>query len=103
MPWFIAALLGGLRYAAGSIFVQALIGIGVGVATYTGTDITMDWAKSQAVANFQSLPPDLLGVLAYLKIGKAINIVFSAMLMRLSMTAVRNAAGALAIKRFFKL
>lgn len=103
MPWLIAALLGGLRFVAGSIAVQALIGLGVGVASYTGIDVTMTWAKSNAIAKLGALPADLLGMLSYMKVGVAINIVFSAMLMRFAMTAVRNAAGLLAVKRFFKI
>lgn len=103
MPWFIAALLGGLRYAAGSIAVQVLLGIGVGVVTYTGLDISLTYLKGQAIAQFSALPAELIGLLSFMKVGVFINIVTSAMVARLTMTGVRNAAGALAIKRFLKI
>lgn len=102
MPYILAALWGGLQYAAGSIIVQALIGLGIAVATYSGTDIAMEWAKTQAVANLAALPPDLLAMLAFMKVGKAINIVFSAMTMRFAMDATRDASGNLSVKKFFK-
>lgn len=103
MPWFIASLLGGLRFAAGSIVVQALMGLGVGVVTYTGADISLDYLKGQALANLSGLPAELLGLLSFIKVGVFINIIISAMVARLTMTGVRNAAGAIAIKRFLKI
>lgn len=103
IPWFIAALLGGLRFVAGSIAVQALLGLGVGVVTYTGADISLEYLKGQALSNLSGLPRELLGLLAFMKVGVFINIVISAMVARMTMTGVRNAAGAIAIKRFLKL
>lgn len=103
MPWFIAALLGGLRFAAGSIAAQVLIGLGIAVVSYTGIDLTFGYLKAQALANIGGLPAEVVGLLSYMQVGRCINIVTSAMMMRLGMTAVRNAAGVLAIKRFFKL
>ncbi|MET3181111.1 UNVERIFIED_ORG: hypothetical protein ABIC43_004280 [Variovorax guangxiensis] len=103
IPWIIAALLGGLRYVAGSFALQVLVGLGIGVATYTGMDVSLDYLKGQAVQNLTGLPAELLGMLGYMKVGNCINIITSAMVARMSMTMVRNAAGALALKRFFKL
>lgn len=103
MPWFISALLGGLRFAAGSIVVQALMGLGIGVVTYTGVDISLEYLKGQALANLSGLPAELLGLLAFLKVGVFINIIISAMVARLTMTGVQGAGGALSIKRFMKV
>jgi len=103
MPWFIAALLGGLRFAAGSIAVQVLLGLGVGVVTYTGADISLEYLKNQALSNISGLPGEVIGLMSFMKIGVFMNIVFSAMVARLTMTGVRNAAGAIAVKRFLKI
>jgi hypothetical protein len=103
IPWLLSALLGGLRYVAGSFALQVMVGLGIGVVTYTGMDISMNWLKEQALVNLSGLPSELLGLLGYMKVGNAINVVVSAMAARMSMTMVRNAAGALALKRFFKL
>lgn len=103
MPWFIASLLGGLRFAAGSIAAQVLIGLGIGVLTYTGMDVSLTYLKGQALAQLSGLPAELVGLLGYMKVGVFLNIVTSAMVARLTMTGVRNAAGVLAIKRFIKV
>lgn len=103
IPWLLAAFFGGLRFVAGSIVAQALIGIGVGVVTYTGVDVSFNYLKAEAFARLGELPAEVLQLLAYAGVGSFLNIVFSAYMMRLSMTAVRNAAGLLAVKRFFKL
>lgn len=102
IPWLLTAFFGGLKWVMGSLAAQVLIGLGIGVATYTGMDVTMEWLVSQSLGNLNALPPELLGLLGYMRVGEALNIVVSAMAMRLSMTAVRNAAGVLAVKRFFK-
>jgi Na+-transporting NADH:ubiquinone oxidoreductase subunit NqrE len=103
IPWILSALLGGLRFVAGSLALQVLVGLGIGVVTYTGMDISLNYLKQQAVSNLSGLPADMLALLGYMKVGNFINIVTSAMVARMSMTMIRNAAGALAVKRFFKL
>lgn len=103
LPWVISALLGGFRFVAGSLAVQVLVGLGIGVISYTGMDISLTYLKGQAINNIGGLPADLIGLLGFMKVGNFINIVTSAMVARMSMTMVRNAAGGLAIKRFFKL
>lgn len=101
--WLAPALLGGLRYVAGSIAIQALIGLGVGVLTVVGVDTAFNWYVDRARGALGGLPAQLLGLLGYMRVGEAIGIVVAAVTARMSMTMVRNAAGALAIKRFFKL
>ncbi|VTY36503.1 Uncharacterised protein [Xylophilus ampelinus] len=103
IPWLMAAIFGGLRFVAGSIATQVLIGLGIGVITYTGMDISLAYLKSQALSNFGGLSAELVNLLGFMKVGNAISVITSAYTARLSMTAVRNAAGALAFKRFFKL
>ncbi|MDP9911884.1 hypothetical protein J2W27_004008 [Variovorax boronicumulans] len=103
LPWVLAAFFGGLRYVAGSLAVQVLVGLGIGVATYTGMDISLTFLKQQAMQALGGLPAEVIGALGYAKVGVFINIVTSAMVARMSMTMIRNAAGALVVKRFFKL
>lgn len=102
IAWAITSLLGGLRFVAGSLAVQVLLGLGIGVATYTGIDITFEHLKGQAISNFSGLPAELVGLLGFMKVGNAINVVASAYSARFAMTAVRNAAGVLAVRQFFK-
>jgi hypothetical protein len=103
MPAFIAMLVGALRYAAGNIAGQVLVGLGIGVLTYQGVDISLEYLKGQALANLAGLPAELLGLLSFMKVGVFINIVSSAMVARLTMTGVRNQAGKIVNKRFSKV
>ncbi|MBB4225608.1 DUF2523 family protein [Variovorax guangxiensis] len=103
LPWVLAAFFGGLRYVAGSLAVQVLVGLGVGLVTYTGMDISLAYLKQQAIQALGGLPAEVIGALGYAKVGVFINIVTSAMVARMTMTMIRTASGALAVKRFFKL
>lgn len=83
MPAFVAMLLGGLIEICGSIAGRVLVSLGFGFVTYTGVSTTLTWLKAQAVAAATGLPADVLGLLAVMKVGEAISIVFSALLVRL--------------------
>lgn len=83
MPVFIAALGGMLLNIVGSIVGRAMVALGLGVVTYTGISASLEFLKSQAIANFNSLPPEVYSIVAMLKVGVAINIVISAILARM--------------------
>ena len=102
IPWLLTAFFGGLKWVMGSLAAQVLIGLGIGVVTYTGMDVAMDYAKAQAINSFSGLPGEVIGALGYAKVGSFVNLIFSAMAMRLTMTMVRNSAGVLAARSFFK-
>lgn len=82
MPVVLASLLGGLIQIAGTVAGRVLIGLGIGVVTYTGLSTSLDWLKSAALDQLDGLPSDLVGLMAYLKIGVCINIVTSAIAAR---------------------
>ncbi|GGH67676.1 hypothetical protein GCM10010975_37680 [Comamonas phosphati] len=97
MPVFIAALWGALLNIAGSLVGQVLISLGIAVVTYAGVDTTLDKLKSDAVTALMGLPPDLVALLSYLKVGVAISIITSAVAVRLTLSGMSGA-----IKRFRK-
>lgn len=103
LTWAIAAFLGGLRYVVGSLAVQIVAGLGIGIATYLGIDVTFDYLTQRAVQSFSGLPSELLGLMGYMKLGKCVGVIIAAYTGRFTMTAVRTAAGALALKRWVKL
>lgn len=80
MPWIIAVALQGLLHLVGSMAGRVLVALGIGVVTYTGINASLDFAKGQALQALQST--DWVYLLGYLKVGVAINIVFSAILAR---------------------
>jgi len=78
MPVFIAALLGGLVSAAGSLVGRVLIALGVGFVTYQGLDVSLNFIKTQTLATISSLPAEIFQIVSTLQLGTSINIMASA-------------------------
>jgi hypothetical protein len=97
LPIVLAGLGGVLINSARHMAMQVLIAVGVSVVTYQGMDTAITWAKSQAIASIMGLPPDYANLLSYLGVGRAINIIFSAMVMRMTLQGINGA-----FKRFQK-
>lgn len=83
MPVFIAALLGGLIQAAGTLVGRVLISLGFGYVTFTGLDASLEWVKSQIAASMGGLPAQALAVLSGAGVGAAVSIVVSAVAARM--------------------
>jgi hypothetical protein len=83
MPIFIAALLGGLVSAAGSIVGRVLIALGIGYVTYTGVNAGLGGIWSFVQTSFGSAPATVMGVLTLLKVDVDISILSSAIAAKL--------------------
>jgi len=92
MPVFIAALLGGLINIAATLAGRVLLALGVGFVTYTGFESGLDYLKSQAISNIQSLPADMVQLIAYLGVGQAISIISSAYVVRFMLNGLTGGA-----------
>jgi len=91
MQLFIAALLGGLLQAAGSLVGRVLISLGIGFAVFTGVDASLAYVKTEAMASLASatsIAPQLASFVGVLQIGTAFNIVFSAWSARLVLAGI---------------
>lgn len=88
IPVLLAAVGGVLITASRSMAIQVLIALGISVATYQGIDASISWLKSQALGSINGLPADLLSLVSFMGVGNAINIIFSAMVMRMTLTAI---------------
>ena len=99
MPLIIAALWGAFLRIVPSLVGQVLVSLGIAAVTYTGFDIALDQFKTGALQSITVLPPEVSGMLAYMKVGQAINIVFSAMLARMAYNGMKNGA----VKRLGRL
>lgn len=77
IPW-IAALIGGLVSAAATFLGRALIGLGVGIVTYTGFKMMITKIQTDVISNLQSAPPEILQIMGLLKIDVCVSILFSA-------------------------
>ena len=83
MPVFLAALLGGLIQAAGSIVGRVLISLSIVYVTYTGVSALLGWIKGQVVAYLVGAPGTIVAIMGLLKVDVAVSIVFSALTARL--------------------
>jgi len=90
MPIFIAALVGGLVSAAGSFAGCVLLSLGIGVVAYSGSDTSMSTIFNMATANGSALPNGLSGMLGVLRIGQGLNIIMSALVVRLTLNGLTS-------------
>lgn len=97
MPTFVAAIGGMLLNIAGSLAGQVLLSLGIAVVTYTGVDSALDKLKGDALGALSGMPRELVSLLAYMKVGVAMSIIFSAVAVRLSLSGMTGA-----VKRFRK-
>lgn len=88
MPAVVTWILGGLVMIAGELAGRVLLSLGFGWMVYAGVDVTLTWLKTQALSGLAGLPADMLGIIATMKVGEAISIVFSALLVRLTLAGL---------------
>lgn len=92
MPIFIAALLGGLVQAAGSMVGRVLISLGVSFVSYAGISTLLSAVQSAMFSNLSALPAGIVGVLGLLKIGTITSIIFSAFTVRMTLSGLTSGA-----------
>ena len=92
MPVFIAALLGGLVSAAGSLVGRILISLGVSYVSYKGLDVLFTGIQTAIQSNLSGLPAGAIGLMGILKVGTSINIIFSAIVVRLTLGGLTGGA-----------
>ncbi len=84
MQPFIAALLGGLLNIAASLAGRVLLSLGFSVLTFSGLSVTLTYLRDQAVNAALGMGP-VVSLLAFMKVGTAISIIFSAYAARLAL------------------
>ena len=67
-----------------------MIGLGISVLTYSGLSTSLDWLKSQALANLGALPSNIINIMALLKVGPCISMVFSAMVVHMTLQGLTS-------------
>ncbi len=83
MPTFVAALLGGLAASAGSLAGRVLLSLGFGFVAYQGIDTLLNTLKALLLAQVTAMGAQAIQLLSLLKVGVAINMIFSAIAVRL--------------------
>lgn len=82
---FLAALIGALATALGSLAGRVLIALGIGFVTYKGVDVAITTVKNNVISSVNGLPAQALNLFGYLWFDKALTIIFSAVVVALSM------------------
>lgn len=88
MPIFLAALLGGLVSALGSVIGRILISLGIGFVTYQGFNVLLGFIKTRITTEISTLDPLILQIFSTLQVDTAVNILFSAYAVRLVIQGV---------------
>lgn len=93
MPAIIAVLWGAFYSMIGTLVGRVLFSLGMGYVTYSGFDYMLNSIKNQVVGYFSGAGQDILGVLYHAQFDKCISIIFSAILIRLTLAGVNKANG----------
>lgn len=92
MPIFLAALLGGLVSALGSMVGRVILSLGLGFVTYQGFSVLLDFIKDRVFQELLGLDSLIIQVISTLQIDSAINVLFSALAVRLVIQGVTGGA-----------
>ena len=90
LPVVLASVGGILLSITGSLVGRVLLSLGIAVITYGGVDVTLTWLKGQAVAAFSGLPAEMVALMAYMKIGSCISMIFSAIVVRQTLNGISS-------------
>ena len=90
LPVIAASLIGGLISVTGTIVGRVLVALGVGVVTYTGVQLGIDSLLSNLDSAISGVPADILGLLGFMRVGEAINIIISAMSARMLLNGLQG-------------
>ncbi|MDP2034186.1 MAG: DUF2523 domain-containing protein [Polaromonas sp.] len=90
LPVVLASVGGMLLSITGSLVGRVLLSLGIAVVTYGGVDVTLTWLKGQAVAAFSGLPAEMVALMAYMKIGSCISMIFSAIVVRQTLNGISS-------------
>ena len=90
LPVIAAAAIGGLISVTGTIVGRVLVALGVGVVTYTGVQVGIDSLLSNLDSAISGVPADILGLLGFMRVGEAMNIVISAMSARMLLNGLQG-------------
>lgn len=90
MPMFIAALIGALIQAASSMVGRVLVGLGVGLVVFGGVNSLLNLARDTAFGylNQAAAVAEIGRYMGLLQIGTCVNILFSALVIRLTLNGL---------------
>lgn len=95
MPAIVAVLWGAFYSMIGTLVGRVLFSLGMGYVTYSGFDYMLNAIKNQVISSFSGAGPVILGILYHAQVDKCVSIIFSAILIRLTLAGVNKANGSM--------
>lgn len=92
MPIWVAALLGGLVQAAGTLVGRVLLSLGISYVTFTGLDASLAWARDEVISRIGALGQTTVGIASVMQVGTCISILSSALAARLLLDGLTSGA-----------
>jgi len=77
MPLIIASILGGLIQIAGSLVGRVLLSLGMSFVVFSGINIGFDLLKNLITSNMSGMGAEVVNLLAFLWVDRAISLVLS--------------------------
>jgi hypothetical protein len=90
MPLLLAAFWGSLGSVLSSLLGRILVGLFLSYVTYSGFDFALGWAKDQIKSNLGGLPAEIVSLLAWLWVDRALSMIFSAVAASLVIRGITN-------------
>jgi hypothetical protein len=90
MPTLIASLIGGLITASGTLVGRVLVSLGIGYVAFTGIGAMMDSVKVDVLGAIGSQGPLVASLAGVLQIGTCVNIIMSAITIKLSLMGLTS-------------
>lgn len=75
---FLPYIIGGIASAMATLVGRALIAMGIGFVTYTGVDLALTEMQNLVISGVRGLPADMVSLVGYLWLDKALSVIFSA-------------------------
>lgn len=89
--WWLGPIIGGaLINIASTLIGRVLVGLGLGIATYTGMSASLNWLKASMVSSLLALPPSVVGMLSMMKVGSCVSMLFSAMIVKMTLNGMTS-------------
>lgn len=90
MPLWVAAIIGGLIQAAGTLVGRVLVSLGFGYTVFSGIDTSITWARDQVLSHIGQLPATAIQLAGLMQVGTALSILTSALAVRMLLNGLQG-------------
>lgn len=91
MPLIVVYLLGALGPLLLSVAGRVLVALGISVITFAGVDLALNALKADVLAQFGTLPAQVVTVLYLTRVDQAVNLIFSALVGSVAIQGLQGA------------